>query len=326
MSTADQLRAWALCLAELGWHVFPLRPHTKRWPALHGHGQCPATGICREEHQGWEQRASTDPGRIRRCWADAPYNIGLATGPSGLVVLDLDQPKPGQELPESWSRWGIRCGVDVLDRLATRAGERLPETYTVTTPSGGWHLYFRAPSGTELRNTGKKLGPLIDTRAGGGYVVAPGSTLPEGAYELYDDTEPAELPGWLVQALAPEPSVGLSAPLHTGPEISSTRRKAYVAAALQGEEERVSAAEPDQQNNTLYTAALALGRLVAGGAVDAETVRTVLHRAMAQLPNTRPNDPWTPAAIDATIRSAFRAATTKPRQLTQSTQRGEAAA
>lgn len=322
MSTTAQLRAWALCLVELGWRVFPLRPHTKRWPALHGHTHCPGTGVCRDGHQGWEQRATTDPTRIQRCWAETPYNIGLATGPSGLVVLDLDQPKDGDKLPDGWSTLGVRSGAEVLDRLAGRADETLPETYTVTTPSGGKHLYFRAPAGISFRNTGRKLGPLIDTRAGGGYVVAPGSTLPEGSYDLYDDTEPAELPGWLVQALAPEPSVALSTP----DEIACAHRPSYVSAALRGEEQRVAAAEPDQQNNTLYSAALALGRLVAGGAVDAETVRTVLHRAMSRLPNTRPHEPWTPAAIDATIRSAFRTAANKPRHLAPTTQRGEAAA
>lgn len=322
MSTAAQLCAWALCLAELGWHVFPLRPNTKRWPALHGHAHCPKTGICRDQHQGWEQRATTDPARIQRCWAQAPFNIGVATGPSGLVVVDLDQPKTGEQLPESWSRRGARSGFEVLALLAADAGEIVPETYTVTTPSGGWHLYFRAPAGTQFRNTGRRLGPLIDTRAGGGYVVAPGSTLPEGAYELYDDSEPAELPGWLVQALAAEPSVELSGP----DEIACAHPSSYVAAALRAEEKRVAAAKPGQQNHTLYLAALALGRLVAGGAVEADTVRTVLHRGISRLPNTRPDDPWTPAQIDATIRSAFRAAATKPRHLSPTTARGEAAA
>lgn len=321
MSTASQLRDWALCLAGLGWAVFPLLPDSKR-PALHGRSRCPGTGTCCDGHQGWEQRATTDPDRIRRCWTQTPYNIGLATGPSKLVVLDLDEAKPGEQLPEGWSTVGARCGADVLDRLARRAGATVPETYTVATPSGGRHLYFRAPTELQLRNTAGDLGPLIDTRASGGYVVAPGSTAPGGAYELYDDSEPAELPGWLVQALAAKPSVELSAP----DEIACAHRSRYVAAALRAEEQRVAAAKPQRQNHTLYIAALALGRLVAGGALDAETVRTVLHRGMSRLPNTRPDDPWTTPQVDATIRSAFRAAADNPRYLTSPDQHGKEAA
>lgn len=321
MSTVEQIRDWALCLAELGWRVFPLQPGSKK-PALHGHSRCPATGICRNGHRGWEQRATANPARIRTCWGQVPYNIGLATKGSNLVVLDLDEPKPGERLPDGWSSLGVRSGAAVLDRLARRAGEVLPETYTVVTPSGGMHLYFRAPAGIELRNTAGELGPLIDTRAGGGYVVAPGSALPEGAYELYDDTEPAELPGWLVRALASKPSVALSTP-H---EIASAHRSSYVAAALRNEEQRVAAAPLRQQNNTLYIAALALGRLVAGGAVDEHTVRTVLHRGMSRLPATRPNEPWTAKQIDDTVDSAFRTAAGNPRYLTAPDQQGEAAA
>ena len=320
MNATEQLRDWALCLAELGWAVFPLLPHSKR-PALHGQSRCPGTGPCRDGHQGWEQRATTDPSRIRRCWSHAPYNIGLATGPSNLVVLDLDEAKPGEQLPAGWNSAGTRSGSDVLDRLARQAGAVVPETYTVTTPSGGAHLYFRAPAESRLRNTAGELGPLIDTRASGGYVVAPGSCAPNGAYELYDDREPVELPGWLVQALAAKPSVELSAPR----EIACAHRSRYVAAALRAEETRVAAAKPGQQNHTLYIAALALGRLVAGGSVDADTVRAVLHRAVSRLPNARPDDPWTPAQIDATIRSAFRAAVDSPRFVT-SVEHGKEAA
>ncbi|MDA3644169.1 bifunctional DNA primase/polymerase [Saccharopolyspora indica] len=300
-ATSEQLRQWALCLAELGWKVFPLLPGSKR-PALHGHRTCTGEGICRDGHQGWEQRATSDPDRISRCWSDHPYNIGLATGPSQLLVIDLDQPKPGQV---------GQTGAERLADLARRTGEEIPETYTVTTPSGGTHLYFRAPAEPELRNTSGTLGPLIDTRGHGGYVVAAGSITPQGGYELYDDSEPVELPGWLARALAVRPSTAISAPR----EIAAARPSAYVAAALRAEADRVATAAPGQQNNTLYTAALALGRLVAGGAVEEARVRAVLHRAMSRLPDVRPHDPWTPSAIDATVSSGLRAAAASPRRI-----------
>ena len=70
------LMSYALACASRGWHVFPLAPGGKR-PAI----------------KQWEQRATTDPDRIRRCWGTGGYNIGIATGPSNLVVVDLDIPK-----------------------------------------------------------------------------------------------------------------------------------------------------------------------------------------------------------------------------------------
>ncbi|MEU6263887.1 bifunctional DNA primase/polymerase [Saccharopolyspora shandongensis] len=317
-SALSQLRAWALCLAELGWYVFPLRPGTKRWPALHGRKSCPRTGICASGHQGWEQRATADPKRIERCWAYAPYNIGLATGPSGLLIVDCDQPDPGWTWPTSWNKGGVSCGEDVLAVLCKQAGATMPTTYTVATPSGGKHFYFRAPAG--FRNTRGGLGPLVDTRAGGGYVVAPGSITPEGAYELLDDTEPADLPGWLARALAPKPAPAISAPR----EIASARRSRYVSAALRSECDRLAATGTGPQNEALFTAALALGRLVAGGAVEDATVRSALHTAMSRLPLTRPHDPWTPVQINATIDSAFGLAAQRPRHLGAPADRGVA--
>src|SRR4051794_7290642 len=108
----------ALRAAGRGWHVFPIRPGCKKPPALHGDTKerpCPRTGICRDGHQGWEQRATTDPDRIRRAWAAGPYNVGIATGPSGLVVIDLDLPKsPADVPPERLQTEGIRDGHDVF--------------------------------------------------------------------------------------------------------------------------------------------------------------------------------------------------------------------
>jgi hypothetical protein len=48
------------------------------------------------------------------------YNIGIATGPSGLLVVDLDRPKNPTDLPpEPWRSRGCATGADVLAWLAT---------------------------------------------------------------------------------------------------------------------------------------------------------------------------------------------------------------
>ena len=70
-------------------------------------------------------------------------------------------------------------GADGLASLKEAELElgRLPDTFTVATPSGGEHRYFSVPKGTGLKNSASELGPGVDVRANGGYVVAPGSEL-----------------------------------------------------------------------------------------------------------------------------------------------------
>lgn len=304
---SEHLRQWARELAEHGWPVFPLRPGSKV-PALHGRDRCPATAPCSSGHAGWEHRATTDAAVIDRCWDHDGYNIGLATGPAELVVLDLDVAKPGETAPDGWNMLGISSGAEVLDHLAHRAHATVPPTYTVTTASGGQHRYYRAPRGIQLRNTAGVLGWLVDTRAHGGYVVAPGSILETGAYELYDDRDPVELPGWLVQALTPTPSV----PDSGRREITSAHRSGYLRAALDAETRRVTAALSGTRNQALYIAACALGQLVAGDAVtEQEVTDRLLHAAQDHV--AAGAYPWHQAR--QTIASGMRAGAKRPRKV-----------
>ncbi|NUT53804.1 MAG: bifunctional DNA primase/polymerase, partial [Saccharothrix sp.] len=101
--------------------------------------------------KGWESTATQNSERIRDIWEPRPYNVGIACGPSGLYVIDLDDAH-GHEPPAQWA--GATHGSDVLTRVAAAAGQPYPAgTFTVRTPSGGLHLYFRAPTEPELRNT-----------------------------------------------------------------------------------------------------------------------------------------------------------------------------
>src|SRR5687767_6117552 len=80
----------ALAAAREGHYVFPLWPRSKT-PAMHGKNTCRGDDVCTEGHQGWEQRATRDTDLIRAWWRAAPtLGIGIATGPSGLYVVDLD--------------------------------------------------------------------------------------------------------------------------------------------------------------------------------------------------------------------------------------------
>lgn len=122
----------ALAAAEAGLSVFPLHPGSK-YPALHGQRDCDGGGVCVGGHNGWEQRATRDPRQITAWWRQRPWNLGIATGPSGLVVIDLDDGH-GEAAPERWT--GARNGREVLARLAQEAGQPGPwATYQVSTPT-----------------------------------------------------------------------------------------------------------------------------------------------------------------------------------------------
>ncbi|MFJ3962047.1 bifunctional DNA primase/polymerase [Streptomyces sp. NPDC090036] len=265
-----QLLADALTLAARGWPVFPLRPGSKV-PALHSEMKCPRTGACTSGHAKPEQRATTEVDRIRTAWATAPYNVGLATGPAGLVVIDLDPPKPSDPP-------GTHSGAQILEALCRATGEGVPDTYTVTTPSGGRHLYFSAPAQVTMRSTQDILGRHIDTRAWGGYVVAPGSVTPAGAYTVTDDRPLAPLPAWLQAKLTAPPRI-VARPLHTHSAApSGNRRASYADAALRNEENNVADATPGHRNKALVRAARALGRLIASGDLDRAEVEGALSR------------------------------------------------
>ena len=314
MSPRNELLHWALHLAGHGWPVFPLRPNSKV-PALHSAERCPGTGACSNGHAGWEDRATTDPAAVERCWSYDAYNIGLATGPAGTVALDLDVAKPDEAPPEGWNMVGISSGSEVLAWIAQEAGHSAPETYTVATPTGGRHLYFRAPKGVGLRNTQgvHGLGWLVDTRAGGGYVVAPGSRLPNGEYRVLDDREPARLPGWLVQRLVPSPRE----PVSPAREIGSANRHGYVRSALDREAKRVTGAMPGARNKSLFIAACALGQLVAGGALSADEVWAVLEHASDLHVNA---GAYGERQRQNTISSGLKAGASRPRTLDEGDQ------
>jgi hypothetical protein len=278
----------ALAVAARGWPVFPLRPYSKL-PAV----------------RNWERRACTDPDRVRAWWSVAPYaNVGLACGPAGLVVVDLDAaghtwPAAAEAHAESGSRGGCGGGHgdrtghgrDALAALAAAAGQVVPDTYSVATPCGE-HLYFTAPAGVALRNTCGVLAGRIDTRAAGGYVVAAGSVLRAAGrtrhYRLVRDVPLAPLPGWIAAALRPAapPSVatapandGTDMParsLQSGDHFPEARVRAYVAAAVAGEARAVALARPGTRNHTLFRAAASLGELLGAGLLEQDAATSAL--------------------------------------------------
>lgn len=143
MSSTDPLREAAVQAAERGWPVLLLCPNSKV-PALHSIERCPGTGACPKKGRvGWEQRATSDPTVIEGYWGHHVYDIGLAAGPAGLVVLDLDVVKPGEEAPEGWNVLDVSSGSGFPAWFPYQAERPLPVEYTVDISRDGRHLYCR---------------------------------------------------------------------------------------------------------------------------------------------------------------------------------------
>lgn len=308
---ADLLDA-ALAYAARGWHVFPIRPGSKK-PATPNHPAhlCDRTDLrCVDGHTGWEARATTDPARITRAWTTRPYGIGIACGPSGLIVIDLDTATDP----------GHRSGAERLVDVEQRAGRSLPDTHTVRTPSGGWHLYYATPAGSALTNTASRVAPNIDTRATGGYVVAPPTRLdgPDDTYEVVRTVdELPELPAWFVALIAPPTTPPPRSPTRRRRTVGRTQLDRYVAAALDGETTRIRSAVEGTRNHTLFTAAIALGQLTGAGHLDPDHAQAVLlDAAQAHLDAGA----YTTRQAHQTIASGLRRGATQPRQLATTTE------
>lgn len=280
----------ALAAALRGWHVFPCAVGGKR-PALRGN---------------WQDLATTSADQIRDWWTRAPYNIGIACGPSGLIVIDLDLPRDADDEEAADGTLFPLSGADILSGLARQHGERYPGgTYIVDTPSGGCHLYFSATGEERARNSAGAVGPHIDVRADGGYVVGAGSRVGGRAYAARGQPTVAPLPSWLAQ-LVRDSYVPPSGPAARLPVDDRAQGRAYAMAALRAETERVAAARPGTRNDTLNRAAFSLGQLVAAGLLPPIPVITSLIDAAryAGLPQDE--------AV-RTVRSGMAAGARKPR-------------
>lgn len=147
----------ALHYARLGWHVLPVHG-IAQGACTCRHAACTSPGKHPLTANGVKD-ATTDAAQIEEWWTKWPdANVAIATGPSLLLVLDVD-PKNGGEA-------GLR-------ELLKQQGEGILATLRVKTGSGGLHAYYKRS--LPLRNSAGTLGQGLDTRGEGGFVVAPPS-------------------------------------------------------------------------------------------------------------------------------------------------------
>lgn len=268
----------ALAYASYGLHVFPCEPQSKRpLGSLVPHGHLDAT---------------TDAETIRQWFTTRPdANLAVATGPSRLLVVDIDGPE----------------GEETVEFLADNLSLTLPTTRASLTgrSNGGRHLWFTLPAGApRIPSRAAALGPSVDIRADGGYVVAPPSIHATGSsysWATPPGTPFATVPTWIIE--------GQAKPSRSTPRDPSNQPQHFVegtgettnwgSTALQGECDRMRHAPEGTRNQTLNETAFRIGQVIGGGHLDPEEatlaifdaatdaglpeaeVRSVLGRALA---------------------------------------------
>lgn len=142
--------------------------------------------IGRDKHplvSSWKQyqKTAADEQEIESWWKKNPNaNIGIVTGKiSGITVIDVD--------------------MDGTNHVPI---EMFPETLTIKTPSGGYHLFYKYAEGFTVSANAYPQFPHVDIRSDGGFVVAAPSICEytknkkriKGSYAVIKNLPLAEFP------------------------------------------------------------------------------------------------------------------------------------
>jgi hypothetical protein len=171
---------WAL---EASQHVpvHPCRWYVDPGPDANPDERKKAIRAAKEPLTKWKDLATQDSEQIRKWWGQWPdANIGGVT--NQLLVLDVDKQNGG-------------CETFEFLRLV----EDFPETMTNNTQGGGQHLFYVLRAGEPLKNGTHTLGPGIDVKTDGGYVMMPGSTIGGRSYTRANNAPIAFAPPWIVE-------------------------------------------------------------------------------------------------------------------------------
>lgn len=171
------LAEYAQLYASMGWPVLPV------FEAIGGRCSC-GRADCRSpgKHPRVKRgvnEATTDRARIAQWWHDWPdASIGVAMGQaSGLWALDMD-PRNG--------------GEPTLAELSDRVGG-LPDTALQLTGGGGLHYLFQLPPDMDIKGAANKLGPGLDVKGSGGFIlVEPSSHVSGHHYAWEGSSDPLE--------------------------------------------------------------------------------------------------------------------------------------
>jgi hypothetical protein len=234
------LAAAAAMYARAGWPVFPIRPREKRPLTAHG-----------------LKDATCDADQVEAWWRAEPRaNVAIRTGTApdgaGLVVLDVDGPE---------GEAALTALGELVQTLEQRTGSGV----------GRQLLYALAPDQRGLQSA-KRLGPGLDTRGEGGYVLLPPSVHPSGGLYAWSRlVDPAPPPDFLIDRPR---EVRLPARRAGGWTSDAPADLLRLCRFIAGR-------APGARNDGLNWAAYRAGQLVGAGAIDRVTAEQELARAAA---------------------------------------------
>jgi bifunctional DNA primase/polymerase-like protein/helix-turn-helix protein/primase-like protein len=207
----------ALASAGRGWPVMPVYE-------LRADGTCSCRAGARCKHPGkhprirrWPKAATCDPAVIKEWWERWPdSNLGVLTGArSGLVALDVDPRHGGDDTVAEFEAQHVA----------------LPRTIETVTGGGGRHLLFRHPQGSRrIPSRTNALGPGLDVKGDGGFIVAPPSRHASGATCVWEvsghpeEVELADFPDSVNERLAAEHRASTQRSVHLPTRIKDGQR------------------------------------------------------------------------------------------------------
>ena len=188
LEAASMLQAALFWARDNGVPVFPLHA------AFDGICSCPEGSECKKPGKhprtpNGLKDATTNERQVRFWWTQHPHASigGRMGGELRLFAVDSD-PRHG--------------GDPSLHDLTEAHGPEWLDTLNNGTGGGGDHFLYHYPAGVEIRNSTGKLGPGIDVRGEGGYIVLPPSSHASGrTYRLKNTTPVREALPWLIEAL-----------------------------------------------------------------------------------------------------------------------------
>lgn len=185
---ADKTIEYAYEYLARGWYVFPVNIHYK------SDGKKLLKPI-----RSWKENSSNEKQQIKAWWKSKTWReatIAIDTGKSGLLVIDID----------------VKNGINGFDywNEITEVDPESYRTYSVITPTGGQHYYYkvRAGYGDDISIGGSVIGQGIDHRGTGGFVFAPPTLTRDGTYRTKNsDDNGSGSAGVDGVALLPEPLI-----------------------------------------------------------------------------------------------------------------------
>lgn len=222
----------------------------------------------------WSEQSSGEVEQVKD-WASACEYFCIALEQSGLTVIDTDNKKG-------------KSGDAVLLGLEIDHGD-VPDTLTVSTPSGGRHQVFYGSCAMGAN----KLGLGVDIPV---MIPVPGSTVPgKGTYSITHDAPLAALPYW-VPAIAGKPREKAECPQSAEVELDLAHNVIAAVEVLKGAPEAIEGYGGDAM-------ALQVALRVRDLGISEDTCADLMHRFYAD--KCSPYDPdWLQGKVENAYRYA----------------------